>query len=113
MELIDKEKAILKMKINVAEAAAIKATDPVYIGFLQAFETLFVSELNEQPLIDAVKVRHGEWLNFANDFSTAECDQCGEIYEVSPDEKPCKDYYDAFKQFYKLCPNCGAKMDGR
>ena len=56
MELIDKEKAILKMKINVAEAAALKATDPVYIGFLQAFETLFVSELNEQPLIDAVEV---------------------------------------------------------
>ncbi len=59
------------------------------------------------------QVVHGEWLNFYNDFSTAECDKCGELYEVSPDEKPSREYFNAFKQFYKFCPSCGAKMDGK
>lgn len=56
------------------------------------------------------QVVHGEWLNFYNNFSTAECSECGEVYEVSPDEKPSEDYFNAFKQFYKFCPSCGAKM---
>lgn len=64
------------------------------------------------PAADVAPVVHGEWLNYTGDFSTAECNQCGELYEVSPDEKPCEDYFSAFKQFYKFCPNCGAKMDG-
>ena len=62
-------------------------------------------------LSEVAPVVHGEWLNFTGDFSTAECNQCGELYEVSPDEKPCEDFFSAFKKFYKFCPNCGAKMD--
>lgn len=61
------------------------------------------------PAVDLV--RRGIWLNFIGDFSTAECDKCGEIYEVSPDAEPREDYFNAFKQFYKFCPSCGAKMD--
>ena len=64
------------------------------------------------PAADVAPVRHGEWLNFYGDFSTAECELCAELYEVSPDESPQKEYFDAFKEFYRYCPNCGAKMDG-
>ena len=67
--------------------------------------------IEEAPAADVAAVVHGEWLNFTGDFSTAECNQCGELYEVSPDEKPCEDFFSAFKKFYKFCPNCGAKMD--
>ena len=63
------------------------------------------------PAADVAPVRHGEWLNFYGDFSTAECELCAELYEVSPDESPQKEYFDAFKEFYRYCPNCGAKMD--
>ena len=58
------------------------------------------------------KVWRGEWLNFYNDFSAAECSTCGELYEVSPDEEPKKEYFDAFKSFYHFCPNCGKAMTG-
>lgn len=64
------------------------------------------------PASDVARVRHGSWLNFYGDFSTAECDICAEIYEVSPDESPRKEFFDEFKEIYKFCPNCGAKMDG-
>ena len=70
-----------------------------------------VSDIEAAPAADVAPVVHGEWLNFTGDFSTAECNQCGELYEVSPDEKPCEDFFSAFKKFYKFCPNCGAKMD--
>ena len=56
------------------------------------------------------KVWRGKWLNFYNDFSTAECSRCGEICEVSPGETPQENYFNAFKEFYHFCPNCGASM---
>lgn len=63
------------------------------------------------PVADAAPVVHGQWLNFAGDFRTAECDKCGELYDVVDRVEPQEEYFDAFKQFYKYCPNCGAKMD--
>lgn len=69
-------------------------------------------EVNALPSIDAEPVRRGRWVDFANDYSTAECSKCGEIYEVSPEEKPREEFFRVFSQFYKFCPNCGAKMDG-
>ena len=42
------------------------------------------------------KVWRGEWLNFYNEYSTAECSKCGELFEVSPDEQAKKEYFDAF-----------------
>ena len=72
----------------------------------------YVDKIKSIPAADVAPVRHGEWLNFYGDFSTAECELCAELYEVSPDESPQKEYFDAFKEFYRYCPNCGAKMDG-
>ena len=56
------------------------------------------------------KAWRGEWLNFYNDFSTAECSKCGELFEVSPDETPKEEFFKAFKKFYHFCPSCGAPM---
>ena len=66
--------------------------------------------VKEQSTVEAVQVVHGEWLDFYGDYSTAECDQCAECYEVSPDSEPKKEYFEAFKQCYNFCPNCGADM---
>lgn len=68
--------------------------------------------INKQDAADVALIVHGRWLNFTGNFSTAECNRCGELYEVSPDENPCEDFFSAFKQLYKFCPNCGAKMNG-
>ena len=63
------------------------------------------------PAADVAPVKHGKWLNFYNDFSVAECSECADMFEVSPDEEPKKEFFEAFKEFYHYCPNCGAKMD--
>lgn len=65
-----------------------------------------------QRLADFEDARQGEWLNFSGDYSMAECSKCGECYDVSPVEKPKKEYFDLFCQFYNYCPYCGARMDG-
>lgn len=56
------------------------------------------------------RVWGADWLNFYGEYSEAECSKCGDLFEVSPDEQPRKEYFDAFKQFYKFCPSCGAAM---
>lgn len=55
------------------------------------------------------KIR-GEWLNFYNDFSTAECSKCGELFDVSDTNENLKVLFDAFKKYYQFCPSCGAPM---
>ena len=67
--------------------------------------------IKELPAADVEEVKHGKWLNFYNDFSVAECSECADMFEVSPDEEPKKEFLEAFKEFYHYCPNCGAKMD--
>ena len=52
----------------------------------------------------------GEWLNFYNDFSTAECSKCGELFDVSDTNENLKVLFDAFKKYYQFCPSCGAPM---
>lgn len=67
--------------------------------------------IRNYPPADVAPVKHGKWLNFYNDFSVAECSECAECFEVSPDQDPEKEFFEAFKEFYNYCPNCGAKMD--
>lgn len=62
-----------------------------------------------EPAADVAEVVHGEWLNFVGDYVTAECSVCGECYD--PSDFNDKEHFDMFKQLYKYCPNCGAKMD--
>ena len=52
----------------------------------------------------------GEWLNVYNDFSTAECSKCGELFDVSDTNENLKVLFDAFKKYYQFCPSCGAPM---
>ena len=62
--------------------------------------------LREAKPVDAVPVRHGRWIRVYSrpgvfKYLGWTCDQCGQRTgnEYAP-------------QWYKFCPNCGAKMDG-
>ena len=70
-----------------------------------------IKALKKAPTIKAVPVVHGEWLNFIGDYSTAECSECGECCEVSPDDEPKAEFFELFKELYRFCPRCGARMD--
>lgn len=60
--------------------------------------------IDEQPTVDAVKVKHGDWLNEEDGYSWyGKCSVCGESWNI--------DAYYAGNMNY--CPNCGAKMDGK
>ncbi len=79
-------------------------------GYTEDFKTC-LRLVKNLPAADVEEVKHGKWLNFYNDFSVAECSECADMFEVSPDEEPKKEFLEAFKEFYHYCPNCGAKMD--
>lgn len=53
------------------------------------------------PVIDAVKVVHGQWINKSTPFNPrVECSVCNHIY------------WNYGVESFNYCPNCGAKMDG-
>ena len=92
-EYIDREAALLAIK--------------------QAFEkgegpSLYIKRI---PAADVAPVVHGQWLNIYGNFAVAECDQCASQFEVTFDGEANGALWNGFKQFYKYCPNCGAKMD--
>lgn len=92
-EYIDREKVILAVR-----HAWAKGLEP----------TQYIEQI---PAADVTPVVHGRWLNFYNDFTVAECDQCASQFEVTFDGEANGALWNGFKQFYKYCPNCGAKMD--
>lgn len=53
------------------------------------------------------KMWRGEWLDAYDDFSTAKCSNCGDVFDIFENLKVL---FDAFKKYYQFCPNCGAPM---
>ena len=53
----------------------------------------------DEPIVDVVEVKHGEWVNEGNYLYT--CSLCGDKALLKLGGKPCN-----------YCPNCGARMDG-
>ena len=66
----------------------------------------FVETINEQPTIDAVPVRHGEWIEADLDKDFRRCSVCKN--KKSNKTAWSKDFV---KMFFNYCPNCGAFMD--
>lgn len=61
--------------------------------------------LSAVPAADVAEVRHGKWVHphWYNDVSCANCSECG--FEAQHRE------YRGVQKYYKICPNCGARMD--
>lgn len=58
----------------------------------------------KQPTADVVEVKHGEWKKI--ECGTI-CTNCNRVYD--------NDFEFSYKQineYFKQCPECGAKMDG-
>lgn len=67
--------------------------------------------LTTAPTVDAVPVVHGRWNKTQEplgwrDVDCIECSNCHEIWLID------EDYGFDDLEFWKYCPNCGAKMDG-
>lgn len=65
--------------------------------------------IDEQPTIDAVPVKRGEWVEYpyclcyegALTEEDIACSSCGAVFNV----------IDNCTETFKYCPNCGARMD--
>lgn len=66
-----------------------------------------IDRIKSSPTADVIEVRHGEWLEFEDNFldTLYQCSACKEdfvLIEGTPSENR-----------WNYCPNCGAKMDGK
>lgn len=102
-EYIERETALEKV-------IEVKHSDPELSGVV-LHRYIKEIDLKDIPAAEVAPVVHGRWINFYNDFTVAECDQCASQFEVTFDGEANGALWNGFKQFYKYCPNCGAKMD--
>ena len=77
-----------------------------YIGDdVRDVDAIFASRIKCAPAVDAVPVMHGKWLNSVAGEKIIKCSKCKTQYYVGATKENTKQY--------KLCPNCGARMDGK
>ena len=72
-----------------------------------------ISVLEKAPTVDAVEVVHAQWLDgYAVDhngkkvYDSIDCSNCEEYFKI---ESHDREYW---KGRFKVCPFCGALMDG-
>lgn len=85
---------------------ALKSTrDEIYWTESQQAAVRFF--LVQQPRVDAVEIKHGEWSiaerNTIKRTVLVECTNCNAMFELA---------MFAFGMNYNYCPNCGADMRG-
>lgn len=88
--------------VAIARLTALEVTEP------NATMADTKRVLADIPAADVAPVGHGEWIPIS-DGEWAECSECGEGYEVS--DNGGMTTFKLLCEFYKYCPNCGAKMD--
>ena len=66
----------------------------------------------DAPAADVAPVVHGAWIDFYGDHKTAECSECQQLFEVTFDGPSKPEFFAAFQDYYRYCPDCGARMDG-
>lgn len=111
-----REKAIEVLENRLSQCQYVYDTsqfpDISYPGAKREIDALEIALSALRPVSreQVEKVWRGEWLNFYNDFSTAECSKCGELFDVSDTDENLKVLFDAFKKYYRFCPACGRAM---
>ena len=125
MRLIDGD-AIYKQVEEAEELAQDRVIDtketlpfqnhinPAYTRYLaQVGERTWMKHMiANAPTVDAVPVVHGEWLDgYATQngkvvYKSIDCSVCEEYFKI---ESYDREYW---KARFKVCPFCGAKMDG-
>ena len=70
---------------------------PKYTGYALSADEV-AKAVENAPTIDAVKVKHGEWIWEDSVCSPRTCSICKQKFYIG--------------RGWKFCPNCGAKMDG-
>ena len=67
----------------------------------------YAVKIKSIPAVDVAPVRHGRWVrpHWKNSSYCCDCSECG-------GEAMHRDYQWYKNGIYRICPNCGAKMDG-
>lgn len=104
-DLISRQEAIEKINERARETFTIASGYEYYLGALHDV----AYDLRQMPTIDAVPVKHGEWIRKSPTawMWTCSCCKKDDAYAYSAGESFEPDVLQDL-----FCPNCGASMDG-
>lgn len=90
---VDLDKLVNKLDEHYTTLGKKCGFDDMYVrGYGEA-----ISNIEDEPVADVQKVKHGKWLTDRFGMERAICSICGAVYEGG----------DSFG----FCPKCGAKID--
>lgn len=99
------ERKPLRKTLELWRDACADVGDEYRCGLLEDV----LCEVDAQTIADVAPVVRGHWIPIS-DGAWAKCSECGEDCDVSDNGGMAA--FELFCDFYKHCPNCGAKMDG-
>ena len=113
VRLIDADALITAIQGTASKVAKNAPYDPEWLTRLAARQVEILFIIDDQPTVDAVEVVHGHWEDgWGEDYygriayKSIDCSECHEIFKI---ESRDREYW---KNRFKVCPFCGAKMDG-
>lgn len=81
------------------------------VKIMDIAKSIVIAIPSAQPELESANVapvRVGHWVPIGDEpYDEWECDRCGFVIDGSGCLDP-----DEYRDIYKFCPNCGAKMDG-
>lgn len=106
MRLIDADRLKEKMATTLEVLKHIFPPGEQEVHLISAFAT--VGEMADDcPTIDAVPVKHGEWVD---DGGVYRCSSCNHLWSELWWTNSCP--IERMLKIMPYCPNCGAKMEG-
>jgi len=102
------EKKVATMRlVDVDKIEPHEQLESLGNGQYEYVRVAYMDDIDVLPTVDAVPVVHGRWIRVYSrpgvfKYLGWTCDQC--------DQRTGNEYA---PQWYKFCPNCGAKMDGK
>lgn len=113
VRLIDADALRWKIGQVCLYVSSLRCGKTIISKILESYRKAVFEEIDNAPTVDAVEVVHAHWgdgcaiRNGKEVYKSIDCSECDNTFKTKTEEE--REYW---KKRFKVCPFCGAIMDG-